>query len=81
MLMGFIGAFQFFSGAWVMTRGGPGNATLTIVIYLYRKAFEQLRFGYASPVAWLLFCIIMACTLILVKTSDRWVYYAGEIKA
>jgi len=75
-----IGSFQFFTQAFVMTEGGPNNATLSMVLYLYRKAFQQIRFGYASAVAWILFAIIISLTLALQYSSKRWVYYEGEDK-
>ena len=81
LLMGLIGAFQFFTQAFVMTAGGPNNATLSMVLYLYRKAFQQLHFGYASAVAWILFAIIVAFTIILLRTSNRWVFYEGELQS
>jgi multiple sugar transport system permease protein len=80
LVMTLIGAFQVFTQAFVMTAGGPNNATLTIVLFLYRKGFEQLHFGYASAVAWVLFVIIMAFTLVVFRSSTAWVYYEGELK-
>jgi multiple sugar transport system permease protein len=73
-----IGAFQFFTQAFVMTKGGPNNATLSMVLYLYTKAFGQVRFGYASAVAWVLFAIIISFTLLFQYLSKHWVYYEGE---
>lgn len=73
-----IGSFQLFTQAFVMTEGGPNNATLSMVLYLYRKAFEQVRFGYASAVAWVLFAIIISFTLLLQYSSKHWVYYEGQ---
>jgi multiple sugar transport system permease protein len=73
-----IGAFQFFTQAFVMTKGGPNNATLSMVLYLYNKAFGQVRFGYASAVAWVLFAIIISFTLLFQYLSKHWVYYEGE---
>jgi multiple sugar transport system permease protein len=73
-----IGAFQLFTQALVMTKGGPNNATLSMVLYLYRKAFEQIRFGYASATAWVLFAIIISFTLLFQYSSRHWVYYEGE---
>jgi multiple sugar transport system permease protein len=67
-----------FTQALIMTDGGPNNATLSMVLYLYRKAFEQTRFGYASAVAWVLFAIIICFTLLLQYSSKHWVYYEGE---
>ncbi|MBN1402095.1 MAG: sugar ABC transporter permease [Anaerolineae bacterium] len=80
LVMGIINSFQVFTSAYIMTRGGPNNATLTQVLYLYRKAFEQFHFGYGSAVAWLLFAIILAFTLMVVRSSAFWVYYEGELK-
>jgi multiple sugar transport system permease protein len=78
MVIGLIAGFQFFTEAYIMTSGGPNNATLSMVLFLYRKAFLQTRFGLASAVAWVLFAIIVVFTLIFVRSSDRWVFYAGE---
>lgn len=73
-----IGAFQLFTQALIMTKGGPNNATLSMVLYLYNKAFAQVRFGYASAVAWVLFGIIVVFTLLFQRWSRHWVYYEGE---
>jgi multiple sugar transport system permease protein len=73
-----IGAFQFFTQAFVMTKGGPNNATLSMVLFLYNKAFGQVRFGYASAIAWVLFAIIISFTLLFQSLSKHWVYYEGE---
>ncbi|MGQ9553665.1 MAG: carbohydrate ABC transporter permease [Anaerolineae bacterium] len=80
LVMTLIGAFQVFTQSFVITSGGPNNATLTIVLFLYRKGFEQLHFGYASAVAWVLFVIIMAFTLLVFRSSSAWVYYEGELR-
>jgi multiple sugar transport system permease protein len=80
LVMTLIGAFQVFTQSFVITAGGPNNATLTIVLFLYRKGFEQLHFGYASAVAWVLFVIIMVFTLIVFRSSSAWVYYEGELR-
>jgi multiple sugar transport system permease protein len=80
IIMRIIGSFQVFTQAFIMTQGGPNNATLTMVLYLYRKAFEQFRFGYASVLAWILFVVIMVFTLSVFRSSAMWVYYEAEIK-
>ncbi|MHB0878803.1 MAG: carbohydrate ABC transporter permease [Anaerolineae bacterium] len=80
LVMTLIGAFQVFTQSFVITAGGPNNATLTIVLFLYRKGFEQLHFGYASAVAWVLFVIIMVFTLLVFRSSSAWVYYEGELR-
>ncbi|MHB0878663.1 MAG: carbohydrate ABC transporter permease [Anaerolineae bacterium] len=78
VIMGLIGSFQFFSQPFVMTAGGPNNATLSMVLYLYNKAFLQTQFGYASAIAWVLFAIIVCFTLLVIRSSNFWVYYEGE---
>ncbi len=80
LVIGLINGFQFFSESYIMTGGGPNNATLTMVLFLFRKAFQQTRFGYASAVAWVLFAIVVTFTVLLVRSSDRWVYYEGELR-
>jgi multiple sugar transport system permease protein len=79
-LINMIGAWQVFTQAYIMTSGGPNNATLTLVLYLYRKGFEQFHFGYASAIAWALFVIVMIFTLLVVRSSEAWVYYEGELR-
>jgi len=80
LLMSIIGSWQVFTQIYVMTNGGPNNATLTMVLYLYRLGFINLRFGYASAVAWVLFAIILVFTMFVVRSSAAWVYYEGELK-
>ena len=62
MIIGIIGSFQVFTAVFIMTDGGPQNATLFIVLYLYRNAFELFKMGYAASLAWVLFLIIMVFT-------------------
>lgn len=73
--LGIIGSFQVFTQAYVITDGGPADATLFYVLHLYRVAFESLHMGYASALAWILFLIILFFTLIQLFMSRRWVYY------
>lgn len=78
LVMSIIGSFQVFTQAFLMTDGGPNNATLFYVLYLFRKAFQHFEMGYASALAWILFVIIMCFTLLVLKSSKFWVYYEGE---
>jgi multiple sugar transport system permease protein len=78
LVTGFIVALQVFTQAFIMTSGGPNNATLFYLLYLYRNAFEYFRMGYASALAWVLFIYILVLTLLLYWSSNRWVYYEGE---
>lgn len=77
-IMGVIGTFQTFTQSYIMTGGGPANATLFYLLYLYKNAFNWFEMGYASAMAWILFLIIMACTLILLRSSTLWVHYEGS---
>lgn len=70
-----IGAFQLFTEAYAMTRGGPAQATLTVVYYIYQNAFQFGRMGKASAIAWFLFLFIFIFTLIQTRMQRRWVYY------
>lgn len=80
VLISVIASFQVFTQAYILTNGGPNNATLTQVLYLYRKGFQDFQFGYASALAWALFVVILFFTILVVKTSDSWVHYEGELK-
>ncbi|HHW05884.1 MAG TPA: sugar ABC transporter permease [Methanothermobacter sp.] len=77
LIMGIIGSFQIFTQAYIMTGGGPNNATLFYVLYLYRNAFQWFKMGYASALAWVLFIVILILTIIQFKLANRWVYYEG----
>lgn len=77
LIMGLIGGFQVFTQAYIMTSGGPNNASLFYVYYLYREAFSNFRMGSACAIAWVLFIIIAVLTFIVFKTSNKWVYYEG----
>ncbi len=78
VIMGLIGGFQIFTQAFIMTRGGPLDATRFYALYLYENAFEHFKMPYASAMAWILFLIVMAATLAVFKSSARFVYYEGE---
>jgi multiple sugar transport system permease protein len=86
LVIGLIGGLQVFTQAFVMTgtaqpgsEGGPNNSTLFVVLYLYKKAFQEFKMGYASALAWVLFCLILIVTLVQKRLSRKWVYYeAGE---
>ncbi len=80
LIMGVIGSFQVFTSSFVMTQGGPAYSTLFYVLYLYQKGFKYLQMGYACALAWILFAIILVLTLIVLKSSARWVYYEAELK-
>jgi multiple sugar transport system permease protein len=81
LITGMIGMFQYFAQAYVVGGGGnlgrPLGSTLFYSVYLYQNAFLFLKMGYASAMAWILFIIILLLTLLLLKVSDRFTYYAG----
>ncbi|NLK07096.1 MAG: sugar ABC transporter permease [Firmicutes bacterium] len=78
LIMGLIGAFQVFTQAYVLTGGGPMDATYVYLLHLYNNAFRYGRMAYGSALAWVLFGIILVLSLIVMGTSRRWVFYAGE---
>jgi len=78
LLTSLIGTFQSFSLPWLLTEGGPNNATELYSMYLYRNAFAFFKMGYASALAWVLFIIISLFSLAIFQSSARWVYYRSE---
>ena len=88
VVMGIIGSLQVFTIAFVLseaggsdsTIGGPANASMFFVLYLYMNAFRFLKMGYASALALALFVIILVLTVVVFKASGRWVYYEGALK-
>ena len=77
LVLGTIGSLQIFDILYVMTQGGPNFATTSLVMYIFQNAFEYLEMGYASAVAWVLFFIILALSLVQLRFSG-WVHYEGE---
>lgn len=80
IITGIISSFRAFTTAYVMTRGGPQNASMFYSLYLYFTAFRDVRMGYASMLGWILFLIILVLTLLVLKSSAGWVYYEGDVK-
>jgi len=78
LIMGLIGTFQIFTQALIMTQGGPLDSTLFYAYALFNNAFRYMRMGYASAMAWILFGIILALTVMQLRLSKRWVYYESE---
>jgi multiple sugar transport system permease protein len=78
VVLAIIAALQVFDSGYIMTRGGPNDATLFYMINLYDKAFQSVQLGYASALAWILFIIIMATTLLVIRSSALWVFYETE---
>jgi multiple sugar transport system permease protein len=74
LVVGIIGSFQIYTASYIMTNGGPQNATLFMVLYIYRNGFQYFNMGYAAALSWVLFCVIMILTAIQFRVSNRWVY-------
>ena len=77
-VLGIIGGIQTFAEPYVMTQGGPQNATHFLGLHLYQNAFHFLNMGYASAMAWIMFLMIFALTVMQFRLAGRWVYYEGE---
>ena len=75
LIMGLIGTFQIFTAGYLITNGGPQNATLFYVLYLYRNGFQYFQMGYAAALAWVLTFIIMGLTVFVFKGLGGRVYY------
>jgi multiple sugar transport system permease protein len=75
LIMGLIGVFQIFEQAYIMTEGGPEDATLFYAYKLFNEAFRYLNFGAASAMGWILFIVVCVITLINFWLGKRWVYY------
>lgn len=77
LILGVIESFQVFTQAFVMTHGGPNYSTWFYVYGLYTSAFKEYRAGYSSAMAWILLIVVLIVTYIIMKLSNRYVYYEG----
>jgi ABC-type sugar transport system permease subunit len=79
LTLAIIGAFQYFTQAYIISngRGDPNGATLFFNLYLYKSTFAFLDMPYGATLAWLMFVIVLGLTIVLFATANRWVYYAG----
>ncbi len=73
-------AFQEFNGPYIITQGGPRNATTLISILIYNSAFKNYEMGMASALAWVMFIIVMIFTVVAFASQKYWVYYSDEGK-
>jgi len=73
-----ISGFMAFTQAFIITRGGPNDATMLYVVYLYEKSFTTFQMGYGSAMAWVLIVIVAILTAILFATQGKWVYYENK---
>lgn len=75
VVISIISSFQVFDQALIMTGGGPGTATTTLVLYIYQKGFQSFDMGYAAAVALVLFAAIFVFTVVQFLFQRRWVTY------
>lgn len=75
-ILALIGAFQVFDQVYVMANPGkPGEATITLVYFIYEAGFRNFKMGYASAASWIMFLIVAVATIVYFRTQDRWVHY------
>ena len=88
LVLGMINAFQYFAQAFIVSTspssfggagevGGPAGSTLFFALHIYDQAFQQGQIGYASALAWVLTIVVVLLTLVVVRTSGRWVHYGS----
>jgi multiple sugar transport system permease protein len=75
IVWGLINAFQIFDSPFILTTGGPGDASRTVVMYIYESGFRFFQMGYASTIALSLFIIVVVLTLLQFRLSRIWVFY------
>ncbi|WP_312350154.1 sugar ABC transporter permease [Actinomyces sp.] len=75
VIMTIISSLQTFAQPFILTGGGPGNKTTTLVYYLYQRGFQGYEMGYASSIAWALFMMIAVVTFVQYVGQNRWVHY------
>jgi multiple sugar transport system permease protein len=77
LLMGIIGSFQYFTEAFIMTKGGPEGSTSFYALYLFQRAWEYLDMGYACAMAWIIFIVVMVITGVVFQSQKRWVHFGN----
>ena len=80
VILSLVLSIQYFTQAQVIESppGSPGTSTMFYVTYYYQQAFQDLHLGYASAMAFLMFVGVLIVTVVLLRTSSRWVYYENE---
>lgn len=73
-----INTFQIFDEPYIITNGGPGNATKTLALYIYEKSFMSYEMGFSSAIAFLMFIIVLVFTLVQLNLQKKWVTYDYE---
>jgi multiple sugar transport system permease protein len=77
LVMGIIGAFQYFTQAFILTKGGPEDSTQFYALYLFNRAWRYGDMGYASAMAWILFLLVATVTTVVFRSQKKWVHYGG----
>lgn len=75
LVIGLINGFQTFTQAYIITSGGPNNKSNFVILQLYKEAFTYGRMGRACAIAWIIFLIVVALTILNFRLSNKWVYY------
>lgn len=79
LVMGVIGTFQYFTQAFMISKGsgGPEDSTLFYALYMFQRSWKYMDMGYGSAMAWALFVIIVILTSLIFQSQKRWVHYGG----
>ena len=88
VVIGMIQGFQYFTEAFVVSKAGdqdntvgyPQDSLLFYTSHLYQQGFEGFHMGYAAALSWVMFVVIMLSTLLLIRSSRRWVHYQGGFR-
>jgi multiple sugar transport system permease protein len=88
VIIGVINGFRYFTEAYVVSKAGdwdnpvgsPQDSLLFYTSHLYNQGFEGFHMGYAAALSWVMFVVIMVCTLLLIRSSRRWVHYQGGFR-
>ncbi len=77
VVLSIIASFQVFEQTYILTGGGPANSTLTLVLMIFYRGFQDFRMGYASAIAYVLFLMVFIVTMIQWRLQKRWVHYGA----
>lgn len=80
LVMGLIGAFQYFTEAFILTQGGPLFSTYFYSLMVYERAFRFTQMGMGTAMAWFLLVVVLTLTLLVFRSSPLWVFYETEVK-
>lgn len=80
MIVGIIKSLQLFTEPYIMTGGGPMNASLSFMLLIYNNAFKYGKMGVANAMAWVLFLLTLALSVAVFKSSSKWAYSEGDGK-